>query len=202
MDDCDSFAVARNWRRPRAALEGLVNHPPPRLRDRTVDAVSWGDDGAPTMDHSPPASDTTEVTHWTPVGSPDADRNSDPREPRATLLAEPSLPGTAGRPVAHTLVLEVDAPMASVELDYRPLDAAVVPERGIRVRTDDDRGIPVEGARITDDGTFAVTFAERPTDCALFLEYRVTRNPESGRHTVGVVVDGERRTEAKLVVVG
>jgi hypothetical protein len=196
----DSSAVSRNRRRPRATLEGLVSHPPPRLRDRALDAVSRGNGDAPVVAHSPPEPGTTDVTYWTPIGSPDS--TPDPREPRATLLAEPSLPGTADRPVAHTLVLEVGGTTASVELDYRPLDVAVVPERGVRARTDADRSIPVAESRLTDDGTFAVTFAERPADCALFLEYQVTRNPEGGRHTVDVVVDDDRRTEAGLVVVG
>lgn len=176
-----------------------MSRPPPRLLDRTLDAASR-DDGVPATAISPPGSDTADVVYWTRVGSPDS--APDTHEPRATLLAEPSLPETPDRPVVHTLVLEIDGPTGSVELDYGPLDAAVVPERGVRVRTDDDRSVPVAESRATDDGTFAVTFADRPADCALFLEYRVTRNPDGGRHTVDVVVDGERRTEAGLVVIG
>jgi hypothetical protein len=138
------------------------------------------------------------VACWTPVGSaPDTTRP----EPRATLIAAPATPGAVDA-VVHTLVLEVDGPMASVEIDYRPLDAAVVPEDGVRVRTDDDRPIAVDEACAADDGTFVVRFADPPTDGALFLEYSVTKNPDGGRHTVGVVVDGERHTEARLVVVG
>jgi len=150
----------------------------------------------------PPApSATVDVACWTPVASP-PDTTPDRREPRATLLAEPSLPGTTDTPVSHTLVFEVDEPTASVELDYRRIDAAVMPDHGVRVRTDDDRSVTVDEARVADDGTFLVTFARQPTDGALFLEYSVTQNPDGGRHTVGVVVDGERETEARLVVVG
>ncbi|MEF8855832.1 MAG: hypothetical protein V5A16_00265 [Haloplanus sp.] len=193
-------------RRPRATLKRLVSHPPPRLRDCVLDAdgagsrTSRADGGTPAVSGPPPASVTTGVACWTPIESPDP--TSGPRELRATLLAEPSLPGTTDGPVTHTLVVEVDEPTASVELDYRPLDATVMPERGIRVRTDDDRSVPVSEFRMADDGTFVVTFADSPADGALFLEYQVTRNPDGGRHTVGVVVGGSRRIEARLVVVG
>jgi hypothetical protein len=156
-----------------------------------------GGDG-PIRSESPARADTVDVACWTPVGStPDTTRP----EPRATLIATPATPGAVDA-VVHTLVLEVDGPMASVAIDYRPLDAAVVPEDGVRVRTDDDRPIAVDEARVADGGTFAVTFADRPTGGALFLEYSVTKNPDGGRHAVDVVVDGERHTEAGLVVVG
>jgi len=69
------------------------------------------------------------------------------------------------------------------------------------VRTDDGDVVPVSEARAEDDA-FVVTLAEPQTGGALFVEYDVTRNPSGGRHTVGVVVDGERETEARLAVVG
>jgi len=147
----------------------------------------------------PPSTGAVDVACWTPVGTvatPGAEG-----EPRATLLAEPTLPGARNEPVTHTLVLEVDGPMASVELGYRPLDATVVPDRGVHVRTDEDGAIAVDEARVADDDTFLVTFTDPPSDGALFLEYSVTRNPEGGRHAVSVVVDGERHTEARLVVI-
>lgn len=179
-----------------------MSHPPSRVRDRTVadgERLATVPDGA--TEPAPVAARTKETTAdvvcWTAVG---ASPGHDAREPRATLLAAPATPGEMDG-VVHTLVLEVDGPTASVELDYRALDSTVVPERGVRVRTDDDRPVAVEDA-VADDGTFAVTFADPPTEGALFLEYSVTRNPEGGRHAVGVVVDGERETEARLVVVG
>lgn len=175
-----------------------MSRPPPRLRDRTLDA----DGGDPVPSASPPETNVVDVACWTPVSTSGEAASGVPSEPRATLLAEPSVTGAADGPVAHTLVLEVDGPMASVELDYRPLDATVVPDRRVRARTDDDRPIAIDESWISADGTFTVAFAERPTSGALFLEYSVTRNPDGGQHAVSVVVDGERRTEARLVVVG
>lgn len=180
-----------------------MNPPPPRLRDRAIgdgEASQPSPTGSGNTAPSDPLArpDTVDVACWTPVGSvPDTPRS----ELRATLLAAPATPGAVDG-VVHTLVLEVDGPMASVEIDYQPLDATVVPEHRVRVRTDDDRPIAVDDARVADDGTFAVTFADRPTDGALFLEYSVTQNPDGGRHAVSVVVDGERHTEARLVVIG
>ncbi|AZH24333.1 hypothetical protein [Haloplanus aerogenes] len=215
-DDDNAFGVSsRNRRRlPQATLRRLVSHPPSRLRDRALAAdsevlqapretseVSQAAQATESVPSTPPEPTTFDVACWTPVASA-AEPTADPREPRATLLAEPALPGTTSDPVSHTLVLEVDEPTACVELDYRPLDATVVPERGVRVRTDDDRPVTVDTARIGADGIFVVTFAQPPTDGALFLEYSVTQNPDGGQHTVGVVVDGERQTEARLVVVG
>lgn len=139
---------------------------------------------------------------WTSVGGGKQRDSGTTEDLRTTLLADPSLPEVAGGPVAHTLVLEVDVPTRSIAVDYRSLDSAVVPDHGVRVRTDDDESVPVSEARVANDGTFSVTLAEQQTDGALFVEYAVTRNPPSGRHTVDVVVDGVRETEARLVVVG
>jgi len=151
-----------------------------------------------------PRSDTVDVACWTPVvdETDDALSTTERREPRATLLAAPALPGEPDGPVTHTLVLEVDAPTCSVAVDYRPLDTRVVAADGVRVRTDGDDPVAVSEARVAADGTFHVTFADGQTDGAVFVEYGVSRNPSGGRHTVGVVVDGERHTEARLVVVG
>ena len=121
---------------------------------------------------------------------------------RTTLLADPSLPGAADAPVTHTLVLEVDVPTRSVAVDYRDLDTVVVPERGVRVRTDDDDAVAVAEARVAADDRFHVTLAEPRTEGALFVEYAVSRNPSGGNHAVDVVVDGVRETEARLVVMG
>jgi len=185
---------------PRATLERLVSRPPPRVWDRTFDG--GGSTAARTdgLVAPPPRPDTIDVTCWTPVGD---DQRHDPaatEDLRTTLLADPSLPGATAGPVAHTLVLEVDVPTRSVAVDYRSLDAAVVPAHGVSVRTDADEAVAVSEARVADDGTFEVTFAEPQTDGALFVEYAVTRNPSSGRHAVDVVVDGIRETEARLVV--
>jgi hypothetical protein len=136
---------------------------------------------------------------WAPVAGPD--EPSADSEPRTTLLADPAAPGGTDGPVSHTLVLEVDAPTHSVAVDYRSLDASVMAAHGVRVWTDGGDVVPVSEARVEDDA-FVVTLAERRTGGALFVEYDVTRNPSGGRHSVDVVVDGERETEARLVVVG
>lgn len=86
-------------------------------------------------------------------------------------------------------------------VDYRPPDAAVVPDHGVHVRTDHNDPVAVSEARVAGDGTFEATLAEPRADGALFVEYAVTRNPSGGRHTVDDA-DGERETEARLVVVG
>ena len=182
-------------RPPRVVLERLATQLPPRVRDRTLDAAE-SDVAVATP---PPRPATVDVTCWTPIAGPGG--ASSAPEPRTTLLADPAAPGGADGPVSHTLVLEVDAPTRSVAVDYRSLDASVVSAHGVRVRTDDGDPVPVSEARVT-DGAFVVTFAESRTGGALFVEYDVTRNPSGGRHTVGVVVDGERETEARLVVVG
>ena len=187
---------------PRATLERLVSRPPPRVWDRTFDG--GGSTAARTdgLVAPPPRPDTIDVTCWTPVGD---DQRHDPaatEDLRTTLLADPSLPGAADDPVAHTLVLEVDVPTRSVAIDYGGLDTAVLPERGVRVRTDDADTVAVAEAQVTDDGRFHVTLAEPRTDGALFVEYAVSRNPSGGNHAVDVVVDGVRETEARLVVMG
>lgn len=187
----------RPRRPPRATLERLVAPPPPQVRDRAFDAV---DPDAAVETPSPPP-DAVDVACWTPVGD-DRRGPATTDDLRTTLLADSSLPGDAAGPVAHTLVLEVDVPTRTVTVDYRSLDSAVVPDHGVSVRTDDDEAVAVGEARVADDGTFSVTFAEPQTDGALFVEYAVTRNPPGGRHTVDVVVDGVRETEARLVVVG
>jgi len=174
------------------------------MRDRTLDA--HGVDVAASLSASPsPRPDTVDVACWTPL---DDDRQSGHRDtsdpdvdPMATLLADPSTPGDAGSAVAHTLVFEVEGPVRSIRIDYGPLDAAVTPEQAVRVRTETDRSLDV-GWRVTADGGLVVRFADPPTADALFVEYGVTRNPASGRHTVDVVVDGERTVEARLVVLG
>jgi hypothetical protein len=196
MEGNSSTVPPRNRRRqpPRTTLERLVARPPPRVRDCAFDA----DDSAAGLPAPSPRSDSVDVACWTPVGD---DPTATPA-PRTTLLADPSLPGDADGPVAHTLVLEVDAPTRSVAVDYRSLDAAVVPERGVRIRTDDDEDVAVAETRVAADGRFHVTLAEPRTDGALFVEYAVTRNPPGGNHAVGVVVDGTRETEARLVVLG
>jgi hypothetical protein len=176
-------------------LERLVTRPPPRVRDRTLDAADLDAAGpAPS-----PRPGTVDVTCWTPVGDPAADAVGS--EPRATLLAEPPLTDATDGAVAHTLVLEIDAPTRSVTVDYRSLDAAVLPDRGVRIRTDDGEAVAVADATIDDDA-LRVTLTDTLTDGALFAEYAVTRNPTGGRHTVGVTVDGDRETEARLVVIG
>jgi hypothetical protein len=177
-------------------LERLVSRPPPRLRDRALDAV---DPDTVTVSPSRRA-DTVDVACWAPV-EPVDEATTDP-EPRTTLLADPSLPGATDGPVTHTLVLEVDAPTRSISVDYRSLDASVVPDHGVRVRTDDDESVAVSEAHATHDGTFGVRLAEPQTDGALFVEYAVTRNPAGGQHVVSVVVNGVRETAAQLVVVG
>ena len=195
MPDGEGTTVSpRRPRPPRAVLERLVAQFPPRVRDRTLDAPPSDTTAAP-----PPRSAIVEVACWAPVAGPDGP-SADP-EPRTTLLADPAAPGGTDGPVSHTLVLEVDAPTRSVAVDYRSLDASVVAAHGVRVRTDDGDTVPVSETR-TDDGAFVVTLAEPRTGGALFVEYDVTRNPSGGRHTVGVVVDGERETEARLVVIG
>jgi len=183
----------RRPRPPRAVLERLVAQFPSRVRDRTLDAA----ESAVSVAAPPSQPATVEVTCWTPMAGPSPDP-----EPRTTLLADPAAPGGTDAPVSHTLVLEVDAPTRSVAVDYRSLDAAVVPDHGVHVRTDDGDPVAVSEARVAGDGTFEVTLAEPRTDGALFVEYAVTRNPSGGRHTVGVVVNGARETEARLVVVG
>jgi len=182
----------RRPRPPRAVLERLVAQFPSRVRDRTLDAA----ESAVSVAAPPSQPATVEVTCWTPMAGPSPDP-----EPRTTLLADPAAPGGTDAPVSHTLVLEVDAPTRSVAVDYRSLDASVVAAHGVRVRTDDGDVVPVSEARAEDDA-FVVTLAEPRTGGPLFVEYDVTRNPSGGRHTVGVVVDGERETEARLVVVG
>jgi hypothetical protein len=200
MGPYSSTVPSRNRRRgpPRTTLERLVSSPPPRVRDRAL-----GGDGPTTAPADglvapSPRSATVDVACWTPVG----DDSAATHDLRTTLLADPSLPGAADAPVAHTLVLEVDVPTRSIAVDYRGLDTAVLPERGVRVRTDDDAAVAVDEARVAGDGTFHVTLAEPRTDGALFVEYAVTRNPSGGDHAVGVVVDGVRETEARLVVMG
>ncbi|MFB6256495.1 MAG: hypothetical protein ABEH58_07195 [Haloplanus sp.] len=47
-----------------------------------------------------------------------------------------------------------------------------------------------------------MTLARSRTGGALFVEYDVTRSPSGGRHTVDAVVDGERETGARLVLIG
>jgi len=181
----------------RTTLERLVSSPPPRVRNCAFDAAEHED--APADPSPRPAS--VDLACWTPVAGSTGDSAATP-DLRTTLLADPSLPGTADTPVAHTLVLEVDVPTRSVAVDYRGLDTAVVPERGVRVRTDDDDAVAVDEAHVTDDGRFHVTLAEPRTDGALFVEYAVRRNPPGGNHAVDVVVDGVREAEARLVVMG
>ena len=190
----------RPRRSPRATLERLVSRPPRRVRDCSFDVDDR--ESANGVVGPSPRSDTVDVACWTSVGG-DQQRGSDTMEDlRTTLLADPSLPEATDGPVAHTLVLEVDVPTRSVAVDYQGLDSAVVPERGVRVRTDDDEVVAVDEAHIGADGRFHVTLAEPRTDGALFVEYAVSRNPPGGSHTVGVVVDGVRETEARLVVMG
>ena len=205
MTDAYSRSVPRRnrpRRPPRATLERLVSRPPPRAQD-CLPGADWGS-STPRADGlvvPSPRSDTVDVTCWTPVGD---DRNGSTATDglRTTLLADPALPGGTDGPVAHTLVLEVDVPTRTIAVDYRSLDSAVVPDRGVSVRTDGDETVAVGEASVTDDGTFEVTLAEPQTDGALFVEYAVTRNPSGGRHTVEVIVDGIRKTEARLVVMG
>jgi hypothetical protein len=186
----------RRPRSPRAALERLVATRPPRIRDRTLDAAV----SDPAVVTPLPRSAAVEVACWTPIDGTSA--ASAGNEPRATILADSSGPDGTDAPVSHTLVLEVDTPTRSVGVDYHALETSVVPDRGVRVRTDDGDRVAVTGAHRAPDGTFVVTPAEPRTDGALFVEYDVSRNPSGGRHTVGVVVDGEFETEARLVVVG
>jgi hypothetical protein len=209
MRPTDGTTVSpRNRRRrpPRATLERLVSRPPPRVQDCAVDADGEGvaaprTDGA-VADVTESRPDGVDVACWTPVGDGEGSEPAESPDLRTTLLANPSLPGGADDTVTHTLVLEVDAPTGSVAVDYRSLDVAVVPAHGVRVRTDDGEAVAVSEARVADDGTFRVAFAEPRTDGALFVEYDVTRNPSGGKHAVDVVVDGEREGEARLVVVG
>jgi hypothetical protein len=177
---------------PRSTLERLVS-PPPRVRNCALDAADH--DVGPAAPS--PRSGSVDVACWTPVAGPAATPNL-----RTTLLADPSLPGAVDAPVVHTLVLEFDVPTRSVAVDYGGLDTAVLPERGVRVRTDADDAVAVAEARVADDGRFHVTLAEPRTDGALFVEYAVRRNPPGGNHAVDVVVDGVRKTEARLVVMG
>jgi hypothetical protein len=200
MEWHSSTVPPRNRRRqpPRTALERLVTRPPPRVRDRAFDGDGPTTAPADGLGAPSPRSDTVDVACWTPVG----DDSAAPSDLRTTLLADPSLPGAADAPVAHTLVLEVDVPTRSVAIDYGGLDTAVLPERGVRVRTDDADTVAVAEAHVTDDGRFHVTLAESRTNGALFVEYAVSRNPSGGNHAVDVVVDGVRETEARLVVMG
>jgi hypothetical protein len=181
----------------RTTLERLVSPPPPRVRNCAFDAA--GHEDAPAGPS--PRPESVDVTCWTPVAAPTDDAATTP-DLRTTLLADPSLPGAADAPVTHTLVLEVDVPTRSVAVDYRDLDTVVVPERGVRVRTDDDDAVAVAEARVAADDRFHVTLAEPRTEGALFVEYAVSRNPSGGNHAVDVVVDGVRETEARLVVMG
>jgi len=180
-------------RRPRVTLERLLCDRPSRLQDCRLD----GDALTPVTDHPRPPAGATDVTCWTPVD--DRQASPDP-EPRATLIAEPALGDDTT--VTHTLVLEIDGPTRSIAVDYRPLDTTVIPERGVRVRTDDDDAVTVREARLTDGGQFVATVADPPSDGALFVEYAVSENPASGRHSVEVTVDGERQVEVRLVVLG
>jgi hypothetical protein len=175
-----------------------VTRPPPRVRDRTFDGDGPTTAPADGLAAPSPRSATLDVACWTPVGDDSATQSN----LRTTLLADPALPGAADAPVAHTLVFEVDVPTRSVAVDYRDLDTAVLPERGVQVRTDDADTVAVAEAQVTDDGRFHVTLAEPRTDGALFVEYAVSRNPSGGNHTVDVVVDGVREAEARLVVMG
>lgn len=176
--------------------------PPPRVRDSAFDGD--GPTAAPVdgLGTPSPRSATVDVACWTPVGDDSTGGPTATPDLRTTLLADPSLPGAADAPVAHTLVLEVDVPTRSVAVDYGGLDAAVMPERGVRVRTDDDDAVAVAEARVAADGRFHVTLAEPRTDGALFVEYAVSRTPSGGSHAVDVVVDGVREAEAQLVVMG
>jgi hypothetical protein len=178
----------------RATLERLVS--PPRVRNCAFDAAEHEDAPAGPS----PRSESVDVACWTPVAGPTDDAAATP-DLRTTLLADTSLPGAAETPVAHTLVLEVDVPARSVAVDYGGLDTAVMPERGVRVRSDDD-AVTVDEVRVAADGRFHVTLAEPRTEGALFVEYAVSRNPSGGNHAVDVVVDGVRETEARLVVRG
>jgi hypothetical protein len=175
-----------------------VARPPPRVLDCAFDAAEH--EGGPAVPS--PRPEFVDVACWTPVGDgPTRDPATTP-DLRTTLLADPSLPGATDDPVAHTLVLEVDVPTRSVAVDYGGLDTSVMPECGVRVRTDDDDAVAVAEARVAADGWFHVTLAEPRTDGALFVEYAVSRNPSGGNHAVDVVVDGVRETEARLVVMG
>jgi hypothetical protein len=160
------------------------------------------DDDASTDRFAVPAlpSPPVDVACWTPVGGETAESTRAPGL-RTTLLADPSLPDSADTPVVHTRVLEADVPTRSVAVDYGDLDTAVVPERGVRVRTD-DADVVVAESHVADDGRFRVTLAEPRTGGALFVEYAVSRNPPGGNHAVDVVVDGVREAEARLVVMG
>ncbi|MFD1632595.1 hypothetical protein ACOZ4L_07350 [Haloplanus ruber] len=189
-------------RSPRAALEALVSPPPPRVRDRSVDT---GGNTGPTVAPST-RPDAVDLACWTPLaeGQPrsgwaDAEGG---RPPTATLLADPAVPGDTGGPVEHTLVLGATTPVRTVRVDYGSLDAAAARTRDLQVRTDDDRTVEATSWQVTTDGALVARFADPPTDCTLFVEYGVTRNPAGGHHTVGVVVNGRRPVEARLVVVG
>jgi hypothetical protein len=185
-------------RPPRSTLERLVE-PPPRLRDRALDADAAGDAPDPTwdaLDRSPP-----EVSCWLPRGGPSSRPDERPRgEPKAALLADPSLPGATDG-VAHTLVLEPSAATTTVRVDYGPLPTAAESAHHTRVRTPEGERIGGFAARTGADGSLALAFDAPRTDEALFVEYDVTRNPTGGRHAVDVVVD-EVHATARLVVLG
>ncbi|WP_251341458.1 hypothetical protein [Haloplanus halophilus] len=190
-------------RSPRATLEALVDSPPPSLRDRALDGAG----SPPAIRRPSPRPATVDVTCWTPLGDVAAadapETGGDPApEPMATLLADPAIPGDLDVAVDHTLVLDVEGPVRTVRVDYGSLDAAATSDHAVRVRTDDGRRVDGVSWRVADDGAFVVRFDDPPTDGALFVEYGVTRNPAGGRHTVDVVVNGERLTAARLVVLG
>ncbi|MFB6101528.1 MAG: hypothetical protein ABEJ73_03075 [Haloplanus sp.] len=189
--------MARPESTPRSTLERLVR-PPPRVRERTLDGAVRR--GARWSASHP---DTVDVACWTPLGSrPRPGEGEGKPDPSAALLADPSTPGDATDTIAHTLVMEVEEPVRSVRVDYGSLDAAVETTHGTRVRTDDGRAVGGVEAREDDDGRLVVSFADPPTDGALFVEYGVTRNPRGGRHVVDVIVNGDRHAEASLVVLG
>jgi hypothetical protein len=176
-------------------------------------------DRTPPLPHPDPLADGVAVDCWTPArgatvpagvagartgsgtgAGADGSAGDDDADLAATLVPEPAVPGETA--AVHTLVLRADGPVASIRVDYGRLDAGASSPPDLRVSTADGRTADDVAVDVAPDGTLAVALPEPETDAALFLEYGMTRNPSGDRHVVDVVVNGDRRTEARLTLLG